>query len=83
MSNTGIILDNFFEVKAMPKTTVKAFKDIKVGMIVRISLELSHGRGGYNDNLYALFPLVNGVPVSIKVIYNLQQRGLVLEQLQK
>lgn len=82
MIETGIVLKNKYLVKQIPKTKAEAWKDIKVGDIIEISLELTWGRGGDNNSLYAYYPLINGKGSGIPVINKLIERGMVLEEIQ-
>lgn len=82
MSAKEIVLKNKYKIIAMPKTTAKIFKDLKVGDIVEISLPLTSRRGGDNNSLYALYPLINGVACSgIPTINKLTEKGMILEEL--
>lgn len=82
MTKTGIILKNKYLVKQIPKTKAEAWKDIKVGDIIEISLELTWGRGGDNNSLYAYYPEINGKCSGIPVINKLIERGMILEEIQ-
>ena len=76
-------LINKYRVVAMPKTTAAVFKDLKVGDIITISLELTWRRSGDNNGLQAYYPKINGIACSgIPIINKLLERGMVLEELQ-
>lgn len=78
----NIVLKNKYKVVAMPKTTAKIFKELKVGDIIEISLALSWQRGGDNNSLYAYYPLINGVACSgIPTINKLIKKGMILEEI--
>lgn len=82
MSAKEIVLKNRYKIIAIPKTTAKIFKDLKVGEIIEISLPLTWGRGGDNNSLYAYYPLINGVACSgISTINKLMEKGMILEEL--
>lgn len=82
MKDRNIVLRNKYKVIAMPKTTAKIFKDLKVGDIIEISLPLTWGRGGDNNSLYAYYPLINGVACSgIPIINKLIEKGMILEEI--
>jgi len=54
------------------------------GDIIEISLELTHGRGGDNNSLYAYYPKINGVECSgIPIIQKLIQKGMLLEEIKE
>ena len=77
----NIVLKNKYKVVSMPKTTAQIFKDLKVGDVIEISLLLTSRRGGDNNSLYALYPLINGVACSgIPTINKLIDKGMVLEE---
>lgn len=81
MINTGIILKNKYLVKFIPKTKGKGFDTVKIGDIIEISLELTHGRGGDNHSLYAYYPKINGIGCAgIPYINSLIERGMILEE---
>ena len=76
-----IILKNKYKVVAIPKTTARTFKDLKIGDIIEISLPLTSRRGGDNNSLYALYPLINGVACSgIPTINKLLDKGMILQE---
>lgn len=78
----NIILKNKYKVVAMPKTTAQIFKDLKIGDIIEISLPLTSRRGGDNNSLYALYPLINGTACSgIPTINKLLDKGMILEEM--
>lgn len=82
MSEKNIILKNKYKVIAMPKTTAQIFKDLKVGDIIEITLPLTSRRGGDNNSLYALYPLINGIACSgIPTINKLINKGMILEEI--
>lgn len=82
MIETGIILKNKYLVKQMPKTKAMAWKKIKVGDIIEITLELTWHRSGDNQSLNAYYPLINGVGTGIPTINRLIEKGLILEEIQ-
>ena len=56
MIETGVILKNKYLVKQIPKTKAMAWKKVKVGDIVEITLELTWRRSGDNHCLNAYYP---------------------------
>ena len=75
-----LILKNYYEIIKMPKTTAKVFKDLHVGEIICIELELTNERG--YSGLLALYPKVNGnVTTGISTINGLLSRGMELREL--
>lgn len=81
MIETGIVLKNKYLVRQMPKTKAEAWKNIKIGDTIEISLELTWGRGGDNHSLYAYYPLINGKGSGIPVINKLIEKGMILEEI--
>lgn len=78
----NIILKNKYKVLAIPKTKAQIFKDLKEGDIIEISLPLTSRRGGDNNSLYALYPLINGTVCSgIPIINKLIEKGMILEEI--
>lgn len=78
----NIILKNKYKIIAMPKTNARIFKDLKVGDIIEITLPLTSHRGGDNNSLYALYPLINGIACSgIPTINKLINKGMILEEI--
>lgn len=75
-----VVLKNKYKVISMPKTTAKAFKDVKVGDIIDISLPLTWYRDGDNNALRAYYPLINGVEVNIPTLNRLIENGMVLKE---
>jgi hypothetical protein len=81
MINTNVILKNKYLVKQMVKTRAEAWKNIKIGDVVEISLELTWGRGGDNHSLYAYYPLINGIATGIPTMNKLIEKGMILEEI--
>lgn len=76
-----LILRNYYEIIKMPKTTAKVFKDLHVGEVICIELELENKRG-YRNTLYAMYPTINGERTSgISTINNLISNGMELREL--
>ncbi len=82
MIETGVILKNKYLVKQIPKTKAMAWKKVKVGDIVEITLELTWRRSGDNQSLNAYYPLINGIGTGIPTINRLIEKGLILEEIQ-
>lgn len=82
-ANTGIILDNYYLVKAIPKTSAEAFKNVKVGQVIHIEMKLTYCRNNDSKHAYIGNPTVNGVSTTNLTIAKLQDKGLVLELLNK
>lgn len=82
--NKDLILKNKYRVIKMPNTKAKAFKDVKNGDIIEITLPLTHKRSGDNHSLIAYYPIINGnESVGIPTIKKLIERGMILEELEE
>lgn len=76
-----LTLRNYYEIMKMPKTTAKVFKDLKVGEVICIELDLTNERG-FRNSLLALYPRVNGeTTTGIGTINGLLSRGMELREL--
>lgn len=81
--NKDLILKNKYKVIKMPNTKAKAFKNIKSGDVIEITLPLTHKRSGDNNSLIAYYPIINGNEgVGIPTIKKLIEKGMVLEELE-
>ena len=75
-----LILDNYYEIIEIPKTKTKIFKDLKIGDIVHIELDMKTERS--YRGIYALYPRVNGqVSSGVSIINDLLHRGMRLRKL--
>lgn len=75
-----ITLKNKYLVKKMVKTQSKAFKDIKEGDIIEISLELTHKRS--RGSLIAYYPKINNnSSFNIPTLNLLLSKGMELEEI--
>lgn len=81
MIKTNIVLKNKYLVKQIPKTQAMAWKKIKVGDTVEITLELTWRRSGDNNSLNAYYPLINGIGTGIPTINKLIEKGMILEEI--
>lgn len=81
MIKTNIVLKNKYLVKQIPKTQAMAWKKVKVGDIVEITLELTWRRSGDNHCLNAYYPLINGIGTGIPTINKLIEKGMILEEI--
>lgn len=76
-----LTLRNYYEIMKMPKTTAKVFKDLHIGEVICVELELTNERG-FRNGLLALYPKVNGeVTTGISTINGLLSRGMELREL--
>ena len=81
MIKTGIVLKNKYLIKQIPKTKGKGFSNLRDGDVIEISLELTHGRDGSHQSLYAYYPKINGVECAgIPFIQSLIDKGMILEE---
>lgn len=75
-----LVLDNYYEIIEIPKTQTKIFKDLKVGDIIHIELDMKTERG--YRGIYALYPKVNGqLSSGVSQINDLLRRGMKLRKL--
>lgn len=81
MIKTNIVLKNKYLVKQIPKTQAMAWKKIKAGDTVEITLELTWRRSGDNNSLNAYYPLINGIGTGIPTINKLIEKGMILEEI--
>lgn len=81
MIKTNIVLKNKYLVKQIPKTQAMAWKKVKAGDTVKITLELTWRRSGDNNSLNAYYPLINGVGTGIPTINKLIKKGMILEEI--
>ena len=81
MIKTNIVLKNKYLVKQIPKTQAMAWKKVKAGDTVEITLELTWRRSGDNNSLNAYYPLINGIGTGIPTINKLIEKGMILEEI--
>lgn len=75
-----IVLDNYYEIIRIPKTTTKIFKSFKIGDIIHIELDMKTERG--YRGIYAMYPRINGeTGPTISSINSLISNGMELRKL--
>ena len=81
MIKTNIVLKNKYLVKQISKTQAMAWKKVKAGDTIEITLELTWRRSGDNNSLNAYYPLINGIGTGIPTINKLIEKGMILEEI--
>lgn len=76
-----LVLDNYYEIMEIPKTTTKCFKNKRVGDIIHIEMDVETKRGC--RGIYSMYPRINGeVGPTVSSINSLISNGMKLRKLE-